>query len=307
MILHFWALEAEKDGFGAASGGEPDPTAYLQRAYEATTEALSTPEEWLGTTTACGALLHSTTPAEGAPQPVLFVTQLGDSEVLVIRPRGGEIVYKTEEQWHWFDCPRQLGTNSPDTPAGEAVTARVEVAEDDVVLAMSDGVTDNLWEHEVVANVLESLRNAKLVADDGAATGAQGKALAEGMQFVATQLAKAARVIAQDPFAESPFMERAVDEGLPMEGGTCAAAKRCTGNRSIARQIWTNATCRQTRRHQRRGGNMQKEVMMMRRCCYGSVGYGFEAWTFNVGALRVTHRCGGTCWSAHERPSDGKN
>ena len=227
-MLHFWALEAERDGFGAASGGEPDPTAYLQRAYEATTAALSAPEEWLGTTTACGALLHSTAAAEGGapPRPVLFVTQLGDSEVLVIRPRGGEIVYKTEEQWHWFDCPRQLGTNSPDTPAGEAVTARVEVAEGDVVLAMSDGVTDNLWEHEVVANVLESLRNAKLIADDGAATpAAEGRALAEGMQFVATQLAKAARVIAQDPFAESPFMERAVDEGLPMEGGECAARR----------------------------------------------------------------------------------
>jgi hypothetical protein len=29
----------------------------------------------------------------------------------------------------------------------------------------------------------------------------------------------AAKTIAQDPFAESPFMEHAVEEGLAMEGG----------------------------------------------------------------------------------------
>jgi hypothetical protein len=40
-----------------------------------------------------------------------------------------------------------------------------------------------------------------------------------GMQFVADELLKAAKTIAQDPFAESPFMERAVEEGLAMEGG----------------------------------------------------------------------------------------
>jgi len=45
------------------------------------------------------------------------------------------------------------------------------------------------------------------------------EAVAEGMRFVAMELVKAARVIAEDPFAESPFMERAVEEGLMIEGG----------------------------------------------------------------------------------------
>ena len=40
------------------------------------------------------------------------------------------------------------------------------------------------------------------------------------MQFVAEELMKAAKVIATDPFAESPFMEHAVEEGLAMEGGS---------------------------------------------------------------------------------------
>lgn len=219
LILHFWALEAERDAYGSAPGREPDPRGYLQRAYEATKAATSSPNEWLGTTTACGALMASS--AEEPARPVLYVTQLGDSAVLVIRPReavGSEVVYRTEEQWHWFDCPRQLGTNSPDTPDGEAVVDRIEIEEGDVVLAMSDGVVDNLWEHEVVANVKTSLDKA------GMAGRKTKQDMADGMQFVAAELVKAARVIAQDPFAESPFMERAVEEGLAMEGGELGRA-----------------------------------------------------------------------------------
>ena len=44
-------------------------------------------------------------------------------------------------------------------------------------------------------------------------------ALAEGMRHVAQELVLAARKIAEDPFAASPFMERAVEEGLAIEGG----------------------------------------------------------------------------------------
>ena len=151
--MHFWALEAEKDSYGESS--EPDPRKYLQTAYESTKDATSQPNEWLGTTTACGALLH--TKSDNPPHPILYVTQLGDSQILVIRPRDKTVLFKTEEQWHWFDCPRQLGTNSPDTPEGNAVLDTIEILEDDVVIAMTDGVVDNLWEHEVVTNVCESM------------------------------------------------------------------------------------------------------------------------------------------------------
>lgn len=208
-------MEAEKDMYGEKS--EPDPKKYLQSAYEQTKEATSEPNEWHGTTTVCGALLS--TASENPPHPILYVTQLGDSQVLVIRPREKKILFKTEEQWHWFDCPRQLGTNSPDEPNTNAVVDKITIEEDDVVLAMSDGVVDNLWDHEVVTNVVESL--------DKWREGDQGKVMrsdeesgyAAGMRFVAQELVKAARVIAEDPFAESPFMERAVEEGLSIEGG----------------------------------------------------------------------------------------
>jgi serine/threonine protein phosphatase PrpC len=211
LILHFWALETEHASYSPTA--EPDPISHLQSAYELTKQATSEPNEWHGTTTACGALLSSDT--EAPDHPILYVTQLGDSQILVIRPSTKEVIFKTQEQWHWFDCPRQLGTNSPDTPNENAVMDRVVLQEDDVVLAMTDGVVDNLWEHEVVTSVLESMEkwNGDMEKDT------EQQTYADGMRFVAQQLVNAAREIAQDPFAESPYMEKAIDEGLSIEGG----------------------------------------------------------------------------------------
>jgi serine/threonine protein phosphatase PrpC len=217
LILHFWVLEAEKDKYGSES--TPKPVCYLQRAFEQTKAATSEPNEWQGTTTACAALLASDKTKESV-RPLLYVTQLGDSKILVLRPSDRTIIYKTSEQWHWFDCPRQLGTNSPDTPKENAVMETVELEEGDVVLAMSDGVIDNLWDHEILDNVMDNMQRWQ----NGEAEQVKDKepgelTYSDEMRFVAQELVKAARTIAEDPFAESPYMEKAVDEGLSIEGG----------------------------------------------------------------------------------------
>lgn len=208
----------------------PDPIAYLQRAYELTKEATSGPD-WQGTTTATGAQLFFADKEEDGQSggsnkegitPVLYITNLGDSQVMVIRPETGDLVFKTTEQWHWFDCPRQLGTNSPDTPTGNAVLDKISIEEGDVVLAMSDGVIDNLWSHEIVESVTSSLK--KWESGEGKLRGRKlGDVGDDGvMGYVASELMLAAKKIAQDPFAESPFMEHAIEEGLPSEGGEFA-------------------------------------------------------------------------------------
>jgi serine/threonine protein phosphatase PrpC len=226
LILHFWSLEVERADLTSPS---INPIAYLQTAFEKTKDATSQPNEWYGTTTACTALLTAdpTSTKASTPHPVLYVTQLGDSQILVLRPRNKEVIFKTTEQWHWFDCPRQLGTNSPDTPEKNAVMDRVEIEEDDIVLAMTDGVIDNLWEHEVVQNVVDSMQKWQ----NGLSKEQTGKEPAEqtyadGMQFVAQELLNAARRIAEDPFAESPYMEKAIDEGLSIEGGLYCTSYR---------------------------------------------------------------------------------
>lgn len=215
LVVHFWARRAEEDGYGGGGEGGPKPVEYLSKAYEKTKEALSGQGEgegWLGTTTACSALLHT----GGEGKPVVYVTQLGDCKVLVLRPREVKengtaedaVLFSTKEQWHYFDCPRQLGTNSPDTPEKDAVLDMITVEEGDLVLAMSDGVTDNLWEHEIAASALESLKKWQGRDDE-----------AEGMKHLAETLVLEARKIAEDPFAESPYMEKGVDEGLAIDGG----------------------------------------------------------------------------------------
>ncbi|KAK8117073.1 uncharacterized protein PG998_005354 [Apiospora kogelbergensis] len=219
LILHFWVSAMEEDMAAKLQqqAYTPDPVAYLQTAYERTLAATSGPAECLGTTTACGAQLHYKNDG-GTAKPLLYVTNLGDSQVMVVRPSLREMVYKTTEQWHWFDCPRQLGTNSPDTPKANAVMETVELKEGDVVLAMSDGVIDNLWPHEIVENVSASVERWES-GQGGPAGGDRKHGANGGMDFVADELMKAANAIATDPFAESPFMEHAIDEGLASEGG----------------------------------------------------------------------------------------
>jgi protein phosphatase PTC7 len=200
---------------------EPNPISTLHEAYERTLEATSPPNDWQGTTTAAGAQLHYQAVENDSgtnTQPLLYVTNLGDSQVMVVRPSQREMVYKTKEQWHWFDCPRQLGTNSPDTPRQNAVMDKVDIKVGDVVLAMSDGVIDNLWEHEIVENVSDSIRRWESVGVRGIASRSSGDSN-PGMTFVAEELMLAAKRIALDPFAESPFMEHAIEEGLASEGG----------------------------------------------------------------------------------------
>lgn len=194
---------------------DPDPLKYLEQAYEQTVTATSFPNEWLGTTTSATALLHHTY-VSGSPKPLLYVSNLGDCQVLVIRPSQERIVFKTIEQWHWFDCPRQIGTNSIDNPRN-AIVDKVEIEENDIVVAVSDGVIDNIWEQEVLKVVLDSLKKWEA----GEAGNENGDRSTEGgMVYTAQELLDAAKVIAQDPFAESPYMEKAIGEGLAFEGGT---------------------------------------------------------------------------------------
>ncbi|KAL4741010.1 hypothetical protein BDV11DRAFT_203800 [Aspergillus similis] len=218
LILHFWALEVEQIPSPDAA---VDPIAYLQRAYDETTKATTSPSEWFGTTTSVTALLHKTLDGSGTEKPLLYVTNIGDCKVLVIRPSEKKVVFRTEEQWHWFDCPMQLGTNSMDTPQKDAVLSLVDLEEGDIVLAVSDGVLDNLWEHEILSITLEGLEKWEHGRyDDKELEWAPPEVLAEEqMVFLARELLKSALAVAQDPFAESPYMEKAVEEGLAIQGG----------------------------------------------------------------------------------------
>lgn len=221
--MHFWASAVHDLTIRPDSPDDifdPEPVLALQTAYEQTLKATEE-HGWQGTTTACGAQLFYTIQDETVSRravPVLYVTNLGDCQIMVVRPKTKEIVFKTQEQWHWFDCPRQLGTNSPDTPKENAVLDMVTLQVGDVILAMTDGVIDNLWGHEIVETITQSISawESSSASSDGAdrSGGRNG-----GMSMAAQELVAAAKRIAMDPYAESPYMEHAIEEGLASEGG----------------------------------------------------------------------------------------
>ncbi|KAL7272349.1 hypothetical protein RUND412_004847 [Rhizina undulata] len=201
LMLHFWSCEVENGVWGLKNPEGPDPVACLQEAYHSTIHATSTAcsTVWQGTTTACVAVIKDRQ---------LLVANVGDSKCFVIRPKAKGFVLETEDQWHWFDCPRQLGTNSPDTPQRNAVVSKIDIEDGDVIVLATDGLPDNLWEHEILTSCLESLEASK------DRLGGQNR-----MLYLADRLVQSAKAIAMDPFAESPYMQRGIEEGLGVEGG----------------------------------------------------------------------------------------
>ncbi|KAF3309413.1 hypothetical protein TWF173_010954 [Orbilia oligospora] len=250
--------QPEESPFGLVTG----PTSKTQRFH--------------GTTTFTGCLLHS---------GKLHVVSIGDSHCLVLRPSststtagtstttsdtppegssGSEsettsdpgFLLRTTEQWHYFDCPRQLGTDSPDTPLGNATVSTIDVENGDIIILATDGMLDNLWEEEVISIILHTLtktsspggekepwgmelgqimkKKGKKRVEEGVNVAfreylAKNEDLLPGaedpieggelMTGIAAELVKAAKVVATDPYAESPWMERAIEEGKIAEGG----------------------------------------------------------------------------------------
>ncbi len=117
--------------------------------------------------------------------------------------RTHKIVFATQEQQHSFNFPKQLGTASPDTPAdGDYVF--VDVQPDDTIITGSDGVWDNLWEHEVLG-----LLGCPLLAGTK-----NSPAERAPVETIARMIATAAQRRGADNAFFSPFTEHARRAGM---------------------------------------------------------------------------------------------
>lgn len=88
---------------------------------------------------------------------VLKIAHLGDCMGMLVR--GEEIVWRSEEMWWSFNTPVQLGPLSPSKPSTHARTFTLPIQEDDILILASDGLSDNLWDEEVLDEVIRFKRS----------------------------------------------------------------------------------------------------------------------------------------------------
>ena len=87
------------------------------------------------------------------------ILNLGDSGVMLLRPAlrtppssdqpllFPRVIFRSSDQTHYFNCPYQLGSGSALVEAPDYIRIRVRAG--DIVVAATDGVFDNLFDHQV--------------------------------------------------------------------------------------------------------------------------------------------------------------
>eukprot|EP00252_Welwitschia_mirabilis_P026482 TRINITY_DN8705_c0_g1_i2.p1 TRINITY_DN8705_c0_g1~~TRINITY_DN8705_c0_g1_i2.p1 ORF type:complete len:444 (-),score=103.97 TRINITY_DN8705_c0_g1_i2:174-1313(-) len=86
---------------------------------------------------------------------ILHVVNFGDSGFLIIR--GGSVLAKSTPMTHGFNFPYQI--ESGDNPSSLAETYKIDLKEADVIVMGTDGLFDNLYDHEIVSIVESSLQS----------------------------------------------------------------------------------------------------------------------------------------------------
>lgn len=186
--------------------GETDPRTMLSTAYDQTTV--------VGSSTACIATLQEST---------LRIANLGDSGLLVLRrtidrdcPQGKiaatwKCVLETEAQQHYFNCPRQLGSESQDRPE-DADYYEMDLQDGDLVIMASDGLFDNV-STEVLCDWMDAV-NAASHLDANREDNLSGAILE-----VAHRLLLNTSAVSMHPTADTPFATRAKQVGVNFRGG----------------------------------------------------------------------------------------
>eukprot|EP00927_Polykrikos_kofoidii_P061015 TRINITY_DN55904_c0_g1_i1.p1 TRINITY_DN55904_c0_g1~~TRINITY_DN55904_c0_g1_i1.p1 ORF type:complete len:369 (-),score=46.77 TRINITY_DN55904_c0_g1_i1:121-1227(-) len=151
----------------------------------------------------------------------LCVLNLGDSGVMVLRPATRKnpffeqmrifprVMFRSSDQTHYFNCPYQLssGGRLEDVPD----FARIRVRAGDLVIAATDGVFDNLFDHHVQSIVARHLANAWQTGSEvGPLLQGLAKSIVDEAQNVGFQ---------HDKDLLTPFMLSAHSEGRSHQGG----------------------------------------------------------------------------------------
>ncbi|CAK7897213.1 hypothetical protein CAAN1_04S03532 [[Candida] anglica] len=119
----------------------------------------------------------------------LKMISIGDSKMYIIRD--GDIIKTNEEQMTSTLCPLQIGTQTlSQLPSEMAWVDSVKLEENDIIVMCSDGISDNLYEWEIVHYIDESLQSN------------------DNLKKAANSLLRKAKEIAFDDYASTPYNDK---------------------------------------------------------------------------------------------------
>ncbi|KAJ4725497.1 putative Protein phosphatase 2c [Melia azedarach] len=110
-----------------------DPQILVQKAHAATLS--------VGSATMIVAMLERS--------GILKIASVGDCGLRIIRH--GQVIFSSSPQEHYFDCPYQLSSEAVGQTYLDAVVSSVELTEGDIIVMGSDGLFDNVFDHEIIA------------------------------------------------------------------------------------------------------------------------------------------------------------
>lgn len=153
----------------------------------------------------------------------LSILNLGDSGAMVLRPAWRtppntdqplifpRVVFRSTDQTHYFNCPYQLGSGA-NAPVEVPDSIRIRVRAGDLLVAATDGVFDNLFDHQVQELVARQLGWAWRA-------GAEVAPHLEDLARMITEQAHAIGTQEDQRDIVTPFAVAAQIEGLPYRGG----------------------------------------------------------------------------------------
>ncbi|OJT06146.1 Protein phosphatase PTC7 -like protein [Trametes pubescens] len=200
-------------------GWELTPLECLESAYGG---VLRERNVLAGSSTACVLTLN-------ASNGVLRAANLGDSGFLVIR--ASAVIYTQRSQTHFFNCPKQLSklpTSEKrfsracvDHPS-DADLCEMKLRHGDIVIAYTDGLSDNVFPAEMVTICSMVARQSQMTKRTLTSTGEQESIEAvedTEAQAMAERIVEYARMCMHNRKRVSPFERAAAREGMYFRGG----------------------------------------------------------------------------------------
>ncbi|CAK9440953.1 uncharacterized protein LODBEIA_P48220 [Lodderomyces beijingensis] len=120
----------------------------------------------------------------------ILMISVGDSKIFIIREN--KIIATNKEEMGEGFCPTQIGTNTMSKmPSDFAWIESFKLQENDYIVVCSDGITDNLYEEEIVSYISEFVNVKK-----------------NNLKTVANKLLIKAKEVAFDDYAYTPYNEK---------------------------------------------------------------------------------------------------